>query len=96
MSEHVLLDNFVNVLSDGTVEILDNQRNVRVRLYSHPSNDVEGENKKLREYAKQMCEHITESCGVCDEYYCSSWDEDNECCVFVSYMRELGIEVRHG
>ena len=51
------------------------------------------ENAKLRKYAKLMHGHIKGCCDVCDEYYCSSWDEDNECCVFDSYMRELGIEV---
>ena len=50
------------------------------------------ENAKLQKVCKVMHDHIKESCDVCDEYYCSSWDEDNECCVFDSYMRELGVE----
>lgn len=48
--------------------------------------------KHMEEVCKEMHEHIKQNCDVCDEYYCSSWDEDNECCVFDSYMRELGIE----
>lgn len=50
------------------------------------------QNAKLQKVCKRMHDHIKDSCDVCDEYYCSSWDEDNECCVFDSYMRELGIE----
>lgn len=53
---------------------------------------IEAENAKLQKVCKRMHDHIKDSCDVCDEYYCSSWDEDNECCVFDSYMRELGIE----
>ena len=52
-----------------------------------------GENDELREVCKKMHRQIKCNCDVCDEYYCSSWDEDNECCVFDSYMREMGIEV---
>ena len=55
------------------------------------SERLKAENARLREYAKLMHGHIKDSCNVCDEYYCSSWDEDNECCVFDSYMRELGV-----
>ena len=51
------------------------------------------ENAKLQKVCKRMHDHIKDSCDVCDEYYCSSWDEDNERCVFDSYMHELGIEV---
>ena len=54
---------------------------------------AQAENKKLQKVCKEMHDHIKDSCDVCDEYYCSSWDEDNECCVFDSYMRELGVEV---
>lgn len=49
------------------------------------------ENAKLQKVCKRMHDHIKDSCDICDEYYCSSWDEDNECCVFDSYMRELGV-----
>ena len=28
-----------------------------------------------------------------DEYYCSNFDEDNECCVYDTLAREVGIEV---
>lgn len=45
---------------------------------------------KLRKLIRRMRDHIKDSCDICDEYYCSSWDEDNECCVFDTYMRELG------
>lgn len=54
---------------------------------------LEAENAKMQKVCKRMRDHIKDSCDVCDEYYCSSWDEDNECCVFDTYMRELGVEV---
>lgn len=50
------------------------------------------QNAKLQKVCKRMHDLIKDSCDVCDEYYCSSWDEDNECCVFDSYMRELGVD----
>lgn len=52
------------------------------------------ENAKLQRVCKEMHDHIKESCDICDEDYCSSWDEDNECCIFDTYMRELGIEAQ--
>ena len=64
------------------------------RLILDESRALQAENTKLRKYAKLMHGHIKDCCDVCDEYYCSSWDEDNECCVFDSYMRELGVEVK--
>lgn len=51
------------------------------------------QNTKLREYAKLMHDHIKECCDCCDEWYCSNWDEDNECCRFDTMMRVCGIEV---
>ena len=51
------------------------------------------ENERLQKVCKEMHDHIKESCDICDECYCSSWDEDNECCIFDTYMRELGVEV---
>lgn len=65
-----------SVVSDGA----DNAREMRA------------ENAKLRKVCKRMHDLIKDSCDVYDEYYCSSWDEDNECCVFDSYMRELGVD----
>ena len=65
-----------SVVSDGA----DNAREMRA------------ENAKLRKVCKRMHDLIKDSCDVCDEYYCSSWDEDNECCVFDSYMHELGVD----
>lgn len=43
---------------------------------------LETENAKLRELASRMRDHIKSSCVECDELYCSSWDEDNGCCVY--------------
>lgn len=54
---------------------------------------VEERCAKLREYAKLMHDHIKECCDCCDEWYCSNWDEDNECCRFDTMMRVCGIEV---
>lgn len=50
------------------------------------------ENAKLRELAKRMHYQIKQACGVCDGYYCSKFDEDNECCVYDTLLRELGVE----
>lgn len=48
----------------------------------------------MRRVCVRMHEHIKQTCDVCDEYYCSSWDEDNECCVFDTMLREvLGVKV---
>ena len=60
---------------------------------THEAAELLTENAKLQKVCKEMHDHIKNSCDICDEYYCSSWDEDNECCVFDSYMRELGVEV---
>ena len=54
---------------------------------------VEERCAKLREYAKLMHDHIKDCCDYCDEWYCSNWDEDNECCRFDTMMRVCGIEV---
>ena len=51
------------------------------------------ENAKLRELVKRMHRHIRQTCGECDGWYCSNFDEDNECCVYDTLVRELGIEV---
>jgi len=51
------------------------------------------ENAKLRELVKRMHGHIRQTCGECDGWYCSSFDEDNECCVYDTLVRELGTEV---
>ena len=55
--------------------------------------EIESENAKLRKLVKRMHRHIKQTCDVCDEYYCSNFDDDNECCVFDVLARELGIEV---
>ena len=64
---------------------------VLAETFGHYHEDAKAENDKLRKVAKQMHDVIKDSCNVCDECYCSSWDEENECCVFDSYMRELRI-----
>lgn len=51
------------------------------------------ENAKLREVVKRMHGHIKENCDTCDGWYCSNFDEDNECCVYDTLARELGVEV---
>lgn len=52
-----------------------------------------GENHYLRECMREMHDHIKECCDDCDEWYCSEWDDDNECCRFDTMMRVCGIEV---
>ena len=49
------------------------------------------ENAKLRELAKRMHRQIKQTCDGCDGYYCSNFDEDNECCVYDTLLRELGV-----
>lgn len=55
--------------------------------------NLERENTKLREAVRRMHVHIKENCDTCDGWYCSNFDEDNECCVFDTMARELGVEV---
>lgn len=57
------------------------------------NDQLKAENAKLRNLVKRMHDHIKESCDMCDEYYCSNFDEDNECCVYDTLAREVGIEV---
>lgn len=54
------------------------------------------ENARLREVVKRMHGHIKENCDTCDGWYCSNFDEDNECCVYDTLVRELGVEVPDG
>ena len=70
-------------------ELTDGKRYIPQEWYAL----LQSENAKLQKVCKRMRDHIKDSCDVCDEYYCSSWDEDNECCVFDTYMREIGVEV---
>lgn len=62
-------------------------------VYKEVIREYVAENAKLRELVKRMHRHIKQTCDVCDEYYCSNFDEENECCVFDVLARELGIEV---
>lgn len=52
---------------------------------------MDAENAKLRELAKRMHYQIKQTCDECDGYYCSNFDEDNECCVYDTLLRELGV-----
>ena len=54
---------------------------------------LESESAKLRELVKRMHGHIKDNCDICDGWYCSNFDEDNECCVYDTLVRGLGIEV---
>lgn len=54
---------------------------------------LRADNAKLRELTKRMHCQIKQTCGGCDGYYCSNFDEDNECCVYDTLLRELGVEV---
>lgn len=90
--------------TDGIYEVIDKDeyhklRDENERLQSVVSDgadnarELRAENERLQKVCKEMHDHIKECCDVCDEYYCSSWDEDNECCIFDTYMRELGVGV---
>lgn len=64
-----------------------------VDALNQESDLLRADNAKLRKLVRQMRDHIKESCDTCDEDYCSSWDEDNECCVYDTLAREVGVEV---
>ncbi len=51
---------------------------------------IEADNAKLRELVKRMFDRVNYECRCCS-VFCSDWDEDNECCVFTTLMRELGV-----
>ena len=89
--------------TDGIYEVIDKDeyhklRDENERLQSVVSDGADNareliaENERLQKVCKEMHDHIKESCDVCDECYCSSWDKDSECCVFDTYMRELGVD----
>ena len=48
----------------------------------------------LRKAVSEMVTHIKTTCSICDEDFCSSWDEENERCMFESWAREYGVEVK--
>lgn len=52
---------------------------------------LETDNAKLRELVKRMFDRVNYECRCCS-VFCSDWDEDNECCVFTTLMRELGVD----
>ena len=68
------------------------------RVWHHEMETMEGIHEhaeriaSLEELVEQTVAQITETCDVCDGDYCTNFDEDNECCVYVSRARELGIE----
>ena len=51
---------------------------------------IEADNAKLRGLVKRMFDRVNYECHCCS-IFCSDWDEDNECCVFTTLMRELGV-----
>lgn len=67
------------------------------RVYHHMYETNEGIAEHAERIAKleELCEvmhgQIKEVCSVCDGDYCLNWDDDGECCVFDTYMRELGL-----
>ena len=66
---------------------------LKVEMLSEVNGRLRAENAKLRKFANTMRVTIKDACGVCDEVYCSSYDEEQECCMFDSVARSLGIEV---
>lgn len=56
-----------------------------------PCEALQADNAKLRELVKRMSDRVKYECRCCS-VFCSDWDEDNECCVFTTLMRELGVE----
>jgi len=65
-------------------------------MYEKTMKAYQAENAKLLELVKRMHRHIRQTCGECDGWYCSNFDEDNECCVYDTLARELGVEVPNG
>lgn len=81
-------------LYDENAKLREERREYQATIDSlvNECDDHKTENDKLRKLVKRMHRHIKQTCDVCDEYYCSSWDEDNECCVFDVLARELGVD----
>ena len=52
MSGRVTSNGILNMTGDGTLELLDLGGNVVARFYSRPSDELEAENEKLRELAR--------------------------------------------
>lgn len=61
-----------------------------LQVFSMGSVQLEAENAKLRGLVKRMFDRVNYECHCCS-IFCSDWDEDNECCVFTTLMRELGV-----
>lgn len=51
------------------------------------------ENAKLRKLVKRMRHRLNYKC-LCCSISCPDWDKDNDCCVFTTLERGLGIEVK--
>ena len=47
---------------------------------------------ELRELVKRMRRRLNHKC-LCCSIFCPDWDKENDCCVFTTLERELGIEV---
>ena len=77
-------EHFSRAMTDAQVSYIEAER---------AACDLEAENAKLRELCERMHRHIRQTCGECDGWYCSNFDEDNECCVYDTLVRELGVEV---
>ena len=62
-----------------------------LQVFSMGSVQLEADNDTLRELVKRMFDRVNYECRCCS-VFCSDWDEDNECCVFTTLMRELGVD----
>lgn len=84
--EHVINANMLNMPYDVYSELFDAVDGLGVEI-----ENLQAENDKLRELVKRMFDRVSYECRCCS-VFCSDWDEDNECCVFTTLMRELKVE----
>lgn len=108
VNERVTLDGFMNMKPDGTVELLDGDRNVVARLYSRASNDLEKENEDLRQENAKLRKLLTDVRGLVSRLKEEATTFDHEptfddlmtglftigvCGAVESCIRESGVEV---
>lgn len=73
-------------MSDVTTELAMEANDKAVQIAR-----LKDENDNLRELVKRMFGRVNYECRCCS-IFCSDWDEENECCVFTTLMRELGVD----
>lgn len=77
-TEKAALERRIDELCSGNQRLIEEVMSLEAALEGmHIINDrYRADYAKLQKVCKEMHDHIKDSCDVCDEYYCSSWDED--------------------